>query len=85
MLKYHILYYLRVKNWYDFLICEELVPNFHKYQILTRLTNRYQNLTSVKNWYQIKMVSKLIHVKNWYLQGLVFYQCDEYACMLYEA
>ena len=64
----------RVKNW-----C----------QMITHVKNWYQSITDVKNWYLI--VTDVSHktLKNWNrMQNAadsgVFYQCEEYACMLYE-
>ena len=64
----------RLKNW-----C----------QMITHVKNWYQSITDVKNWYLI--VTDVSHktLKNWNrMQNAadsgVFYQCEEYACMLYE-
>ena len=63
--------------------CEELVPN------PTHLKNGYPSITDVKNWYLIVTgVSDKI-VENWNrMQNAadlgIFYQFEEYACMLYE-
>ena len=90
-IRYQIL--TSVKNWYQ-ITYEKLVSN------LTRIKNWYQILTHVKNWYQIITDVKKWHlivtdvsdntVKNWNRMqhaadwGEVYYQCKEYACMLYE-
>ena len=64
----------RVKNWY---------------QILTYVKNWYQSITEVKIWYLIVTDASDKTVKNWNQMqnaadwGVVFYHCEEYACMLY--
>ena len=64
----------RVKNWY---------------QILAHVKNWYQIITHMKNWYLIVTEVSDKTVKNWNrMQNAadlgVFYQCEEYACMLHE-
>ena len=62
------------------------------YQILTHMNNWYQIITDVKNWYLIITDVSNKTVKNWNRRmqmqliwgGGYFYQCEEYACMLYE-
>ena len=79
-----------MKNLYQIITCEKFVSK------LTRVKNWYQILTHVKNntklsqMYLIvtdvsdKTVKNLNRVETAADLG-VFYQCEEYACMLYES
>ena len=84
-----------VKKWYHVITYEKLLSQIthvkNWYQILTRVKNWYQIVTDGKNWYLIVTDISDKTVKKWNrmqnaadLGGGVFYQCEKYACMLYE-
>ena len=84
-----------MKNWYQMMTCENFVSKLTSlkswYQILTPVKYRYQIITDVKNCYLIvtDVSDKTVKLRKWNrMQNAadlgVFYQCEEYTCMLYE-
>ena len=84
-----------LEKWYQIITYENLVSKLTRakswYQILNHVENWYQIITDRKNWGLIVTDVSDKTVNNWNrMQNAadwgrgVFYQCEEYACMLYE-
>ena len=66
------------------LTCEELVPNFPTSVKLVPNYQRCEELVLNYHIWQRQNCEELDRMQNASGFGGIFYQCEEYACMLYE-